>query len=78
MFGVLEPAERVLVDVGTGFFVGKAAPAAEELLQKKAALLKSNTDGLYKVIVEKRENLDIVQDELERKKTLEAARGGGA
>ena len=66
--GTLDPAERVLVDIGTGFFVGKSASAAEELLQKKASLLKQNTDSLYKVIIEKRENLDVAQETLELRK----------
>ena len=63
--GVLDPTERVLVDIGTGFFVGKTTSAAEELLMKKAMLLKQNTDSLYKVILEKRENLDVAQQALE-------------
>jgi len=75
--GTLDPAERVLVDVGTGFFVGKSPAAAEELLQKKAAMLKANTDKLYKVIVEKRENLDVVQETLEMRKRAEAGAAGG-
>ncbi len=76
MPGTLEPSERVLVDIGTSFFVGKSAADAAELLQKKATLLKANTDSLYKVIVEKRGNLDVVQETLEmrqKRRRLRAA-----
>ena len=70
--GVLDPHEPVLVDIGTSFFVGKAAADARTLLTKKAALLKENTETLYKVISEKRDNLETVQRTLE----LKQQRGG--
>ena len=65
--GTLDPEERVLVDIGTSFFVGKTVPDAKELLLRKATLLRTNTDTLYRVIHEKRENLDAVQEELQRR-----------
>ena len=65
--GTLDPEERVLVDIGTSFYVGKTVAEAKELLLRKAALLRANTETLYRVIGEKRENLDAVQEELERK-----------
>ena len=65
--GVLDPEERVLVDIGTSLFVGKTVADAKELLQRKATLLRTNTDTLYKVITEKRSNLDTVQEELQRR-----------
>ncbi len=65
--GVLDPEERVLVDIGTSFFVGKTVADAKELLLRKAALLRANTDTLYRVIHEKRGNLDTVQEELQRR-----------
>ncbi len=65
--GVIDPEERVLVDIGTSFYVGKTVADAKDLLMRKAALLRSNTDTLYKVIHEKRANLDIVQEELQRR-----------
>jgi prefoldin alpha subunit len=65
--GKLHPEELVLVDIGTNFYVGKTASAAKDLLLKKAGLLRTNTETLYKVITEKREHLDVVQEELERR-----------
>ncbi len=52
--GVLDPTEKVLVDIGTSFFVGKSAADAKELLARKAALLKENTETLSRVISSKR------------------------
>jgi prefoldin alpha subunit len=52
--GVLDPKEKVLVDIGTSFFVGKSAGGAQELLANKAAQLKTNTDTLLKALTQKR------------------------
>ena len=41
---------ELLVDIGTGFFVGKRAAEAREVLLKKSALLKANTDSLQKIL----------------------------
>jgi len=65
--GVLDPEERLLVDIGTSFYVGKTAADARELLLRKATLLRANTETLYRVIHEKRSNLDTVQEELQRR-----------
>jgi prefoldin alpha subunit len=65
--GVLDPKEKVLVDIGTSFFVGKSAADAKELLAKKAAQLKENTETLFRVINSKRENLETVQQAVEAK-----------
>lgn len=76
--GVLDPRERVLVDIGTSFYVGKSAGDARALLAKKAALLKENTETLYRVINEKRDNLETVQRTLEIKQQREGGGGGAA
>ena len=67
VMGVLDPRERVLVDIGTSFYVGKSPADARALLAKKAALLKENTETLFKAISVKRDNLDTVQRTLELK-----------
>jgi len=72
--GVLDVSERVLVDIGTSFYVGKTPAAANELLARKAALLKANTDTLYRVILEKRDNLEVVARTLEQKQAAEQAK----
>ncbi len=65
--GTLDPEERVLVDIGSSYYVGKTVPDARELLSRKADLLRKNTETLYKVITEKRENLTAVQEELQKR-----------
>lgn len=73
--GVLDPSARVLVDVGTSFFVGKSPADAHDLLERKAALLKTNTETLYRVIVEKREQLDTVAEAVAMRQQQAQARG---
>jgi hypothetical protein len=53
------------------FIVAKTAPEAVEAMQRKTALLKTNTDQLAKMIQSRRENLDDVTDMM-RKRMLEA------
>jgi len=54
----LAPDAELLVDIGTGFFVGKPAAAAREILLKKAALLKTNCDSLQKILQAKQGNFE--------------------
>jgi len=61
---------ELLVDIGTGFFVGKRAGEAREVLLKKASLLKANTDSLQKILQQKQANLDTVNEVLLQKKFL--------
>ena len=41
--------QQVLIDIGTGYFVGKDIPESIEIMNKKVNLLKVNTDKLQKV-----------------------------
>ena len=88
--GFMKGDSQLLVDIGTGYFVGawvsalvrrrrnmhparhlhgtgKSAASAIEAMQRKTALLKQNTDQLFKVINSRRENLEIVTDVLRRR-----------
>ena len=47
--GKLGALDEVLVDIGTGYYVGKTAPAAAEMLNRKAAVVKGNAEQLMKV-----------------------------
>lgn len=47
--GKLGSLDEVLVDIGTGYYVGKTAPAAAEMLNRKAAVVKGNAEQLMKV-----------------------------
>ncbi|KAL8520662.1 hypothetical protein ACS0TY_011268 [Phlomoides rotata] len=56
--GMLDDAEKVLVDVGTGYFVQKTMAEGEDYCQRKIALLKSNYDQLQEVAAKKKSIAD--------------------
>jgi prefoldin alpha subunit len=56
--GRLVKDAEILVDVGAGFFVGRSAVDAKEILNRKVAYLKANTDSLMKVITVRQNNLN--------------------
>jgi prefoldin alpha subunit len=56
--------EELLVDIGTGYYVGKPAAEAAGILSRKAAMLKANIDGVNKAIAVKRGNLEAIGEAL--------------
>jgi prefoldin alpha subunit len=60
--GKLDDTEKVLVDVGTGFFVEKDKKEAKEFYDGKVADLGSNLADLEKIVTGKTENLRMVED----------------
>mmetsp|Transcript_20417 Transcript_20417/g.72222 ORF Transcript_20417/g.72222 Transcript_20417/m.72222 type:complete len:162 (-) Transcript_20417:73-558(-) len=75
--GKVADAERVMVDVGTGYYVSKPVPAAVEFFEKKVKLLKTNTEGLQRTINERRGNLHQVITVLNERVRQEAAAAAG-
>nr|ABG66156.1 prefoldin subunit 5, putative, expressed [Oryza sativa Japonica Group] len=47
--GTLDDSEKVLVDVGTGYFIEKTMTEGKEYCERKINLLKSNFDELVEV-----------------------------
>ncbi|VAH16570.1 unnamed protein product [Triticum turgidum subsp. durum] len=47
--GTLDDAEKVLVDVGTGYYIEKTMTQGKEYCERKINLLKSNFDELLEV-----------------------------
>lgn len=56
--GTLDDAEKVLVDVGTGYFIEKTMPEGKDYCERKIALLKSNYDQLLEVAAKKKSIAD--------------------
>ncbi|KAI3467905.1 hypothetical protein Pfo_024568 [Paulownia fortunei] len=56
--GTLDDAEKVLVDVGTGYFIEKTMAEGKDYCERKIALLKSNYDQLLEVATKKRSIAD--------------------
>ncbi|CAD6212979.1 unnamed protein product [Miscanthus lutarioriparius] len=52
--GSLDDAEKVLVDVGTGYFIEKTMAQGKEYCERKINLLKSNFDELAEVATKKK------------------------
>ncbi|EMS47026.1 putative prefoldin subunit 5 [Triticum urartu] len=47
--GTLDDAEKVLVDVGTGYYIEKTMTQGKEYCERKINLLKSNFDELLEI-----------------------------
>mmetsp|Transcript_11233 Transcript_11233/g.30827 ORF Transcript_11233/g.30827 Transcript_11233/m.30827 type:complete len:169 (-) Transcript_11233:100-606(-) len=78
--GKIADAERVLVDVGTGYYMNKEVAGAAKYFDKKVELLKTNTESLAKTISNRRQNLVTVKSVLQQRQqeAAAAAAGGGA
>ncbi|RYG50680.1 hypothetical protein EON67_04825 [archaeon] len=71
--GTLGKTDEVLVDIGTGFFVGKPLADAIGIMTRKAAMLKSQLDSLSKLIALKQSNLEVLNSNIEYRKSGGAA-----
>lgn len=56
--GTLDDAEKVLVDIGTGYFVEKTMAEGKAYCERKINLLKSNFDQLIEVASKKKSLAD--------------------
>ncbi|KVH99411.1 probable prefoldin subunit 5 [Cynara cardunculus var. scolymus] len=56
--GTLDDAEKVLVDVGTGYFIEKTMEEGKNYYERKINLLKSNYDQLLEVASKKKSIAD--------------------
>lgn len=63
--GRLGSRAEVLVDVGTGFFVGKSVEKATAIMSSKAEMVRKEADKLGKVISVKQSNLEIIESNLQ-------------
>ncbi|KAL8419438.1 hypothetical protein RB594_002598 [Gaeumannomyces avenae] len=65
--GKLSDPDRVLVDVGTGFYIEKNAKSAAEFYETKTKELGTNIQGLEAIIQGKTNNLRVVEEVLRQK-----------
>lgn len=70
--GRLAETDKVLVDVGTGFFVEKSPGAAEKHFARRATLLKEEADRATQLHTQTRQQLEAVNAVLQRKTTESA------
>ncbi|OQE38014.1 hypothetical protein PENCOP_c009G08017 [Penicillium coprophilum] len=71
--GRLTDREKVLVDVGTGFYVEKTAPKAVAFYDEKVKGLEENLQELEKIVQTKSSQLRIVEETLRQKMLAEGA-----
>ncbi|KAJ5382902.1 Prefoldin [Penicillium concentricum] len=71
--GRLTDREKVLVDVGTGFYVEKTAPKAIAFYDEKVKGLEANLQELEKIVQTKSSQLRIVEETLRQKMLAEGA-----
>lgn len=74
--GEVADATHVLVDVGTGYYVGKTPEDASKFFGRRAAMLKDETDKAMGAHTMKRQQLEAVNAVLQ-KKVMEARRKKG-
>jgi prefoldin alpha subunit len=60
--GQLADTEKVLVDIGTGFYVEKSKKQAAEFYEAKVKELGDNLVNLEKIVAGKTENLSLVEE----------------
>lgn len=65
--GKLKDTDRVLVDVGTGYYVEKTIKEAEEFFQRKEDYVTKNLEKLQQVLIEKRKFHDAVLGTMQAK-----------
>lgn len=75
--GHIADTSKVLIDIGTGFFVEKSPEAAEKHFAKRATLLKEEAEKATQVHTQKRQQLEAVSAVLQRKTTELAMQNKG-
>lgn len=65
--GTLTDVSKVLIDIGTGFYVEKTPNEAERYFARRATLLKEEQDKATQVHTQKRQQLEAVSAVLQRK-----------
>lgn len=73
--GQLASSSKVLVDVGTGFYVEKEVKDARKFYEGKVAELHQNLGEIEKVVGGKEQNLRVVEEVLRAKVMSEQAQG---
>ncbi|KAK4117241.1 Prefoldin alpha subunit [Canariomyces notabilis] len=75
--GQLADSDRVLVDVGTGFYVEKDTKSATEFYEAKVKELAGNIQGLEAIVQGKTNNLRVVEEVLRQKVLASSASASG-
>ncbi|KAK0733598.1 putative prefoldin subunit 5 [Lasiosphaeria miniovina] len=76
--GLLSEPDKVIVDVGTGFYVEKSTKSAAEFYESKVKDLAANMQDLEAIVQNKSNNLRVVEEVLRQKVLAGGAAPGQA
>ncbi|PWN44273.1 Prefoldin alpha subunit [Ceraceosorus guamensis] len=62
--GKLRNTQKVIVDVGTGYYIEKDIPSAQKMYKEKISFVQKSLDELQATIVRKEDNMKVVRDVL--------------
>ena len=68
--------QRVIVDVGTGYFIEKSIPAAAEYFQRKAVFLKAKIEELQKPVMAKMKEKNQLEELIQQQTAAMQAAAG--
>eukprot|EP01027_Heterolobosea_sp_BB2_P001275 GEZU01001950.1.p1 GENE.GEZU01001950.1~~GEZU01001950.1.p1 ORF type:complete len:176 (+),score=55.58 GEZU01001950.1:28-528(+) len=69
--GQLGDLSYVTVDIGTGYYVQKSIPDAQDFLERKMEFIKKNLDTIQEAVMAKRSQIDTVTVALQNKLQIE-------
>jgi prefoldin alpha subunit len=72
--GKITNVDKVMVELGTGYFVEKKTDAAIVLIKGKLSYLQKNIDQLAQVIVQKKKQLTVVSQVIQQRVQVMQAR----
>jgi prefoldin alpha subunit len=65
--GTIDDVEKVLIDIGTGYFVEKSPEHSKEYLQKRLATIGASLENVGGALQGKKRETDMVQNMLQSK-----------
>lgn len=65
--GRLVPASKVMVEIGTGYYVEREVLQAQRFCERKVLMLRENMDKVASLINQRKQSLDVVNITLQRK-----------
>ncbi|KDN46260.1 Prefoldin alpha subunit [Tilletiaria anomala UBC 951] len=75
--GKLSDADKVIVDVGTGYYVEKPIAAARKMYEEKISFVTKNLEQLQETIQKKQDNMRVVSDVM-KVKMMQSQRAGAS
>lgn len=65
--GNTSEADKVLIDVGTGYYVEKTLPRAKDYIDKRIAVVNTNAESVAQLLMQKEQSLRMVSGYFQKK-----------